>query len=148
MVVNIIVIFTLPTLRKDKGSFYLVFDFMEHDLMVGPRVTVVIFNTFFLIFKCIFFVIIFHIVILTTSSAQGLLDSGLVKFTEGLNASIMRQIMEVGTLLIIVLILLIVVLILIIIIIVIIIHVIIIIVTILLVMLIIHFNARLWRSVS
>jgi len=43
--------------RKDKGSFYLVFDFMEHDLM-------------------------------------GLLDSGLVKFTEGLNASIMRQIME------------------------------------------------------
>jgi len=43
--------------RKDKGSFYLVFDFMEHDLM-------------------------------------GLLDSGLVKFNEGLNASIMRQIME------------------------------------------------------
>jgi len=43
--------------RKDKGSFYLVFDFMEHDLM-------------------------------------GLLDSGLVTFTQELNASIMRQIME------------------------------------------------------
>ena len=46
--------------RKDKGSFYLVFDFMEHDLM-------------------------------------GLLDSGLVTFTQELNASIMRQIMEVTT---------------------------------------------------
>ena len=45
--------------RKDKGSFYLVFDFMEHDLM-------------------------------------GLLDSGLVTFTQELNASIMRQIMEVS----------------------------------------------------
>ena len=48
--------------RKDKGSFYLVFDFMEHDLM-------------------------------------GLLDSGLVTFTQELNASIMRQIMEVMRLL-------------------------------------------------
>jgi len=43
--------------RKDKGSFYLVFDFMEHDLM-------------------------------------GLLDSGLVTFTQELNCSIMKQIME------------------------------------------------------
>jgi len=43
--------------RKDKGSFYLVFEFMDHDLM-------------------------------------GLLDSGLVQFTEQLNASIMRQMLE------------------------------------------------------
>jgi len=43
--------------RKDKGAFYLVFDFMDHDLM-------------------------------------GLLDSGLVTFTEQLNASIMRQMLE------------------------------------------------------
>merc|ERR1719509_444175 len=43
--------------RKDRGSFYLVFDFMEHDLM-------------------------------------GLLDSGLVTFTEELNSSIMRQLLE------------------------------------------------------
>jgi len=43
--------------RKDRGSFYLVFDFMEHDLM-------------------------------------GLIDSGLVIFTEELNSSIMRQLLE------------------------------------------------------
>jgi len=43
--------------RKDKGAFYLVFDFMDHDLM-------------------------------------GLLDSGLVTFTEQLNASIMKQMLE------------------------------------------------------
>eukprot|EP00095_Tigriopus_kingsejongensis_P008467 maker-scaffold18_size714446-snap-gene-3.27 protein:Tk08467 transcript:maker-scaffold18_size714446-snap-gene-3.27-mRNA-1 annotation:"cyclin-dependent protein kinase-like protein" len=43
--------------RKDKGSFYLVFEFMDHDLM-------------------------------------GLLDSGLVDFTEKFNASIMRQLLD------------------------------------------------------
>merc|ERR1719225_1802336 len=43
--------------RKEKGSFYLVFEFMDHDLM-------------------------------------GLLDSGLVEFTEQMNASIMRQILD------------------------------------------------------
>merc|ERR1719219_1035767 len=43
--------------RKEKGSFYLVFEFMDHDLM-------------------------------------GLLDSELVKFTEQMNASIMRQLLE------------------------------------------------------
>ena len=43
--------------RKEKGSFYLVFEFMDHDLM-------------------------------------GLLDSGLVEFTEQMNASIMRQLLE------------------------------------------------------
>ena len=43
--------------RKEKGSFYLVFEFMDHDLM-------------------------------------GLLDSGLVVFTEQMNASIMRQLLD------------------------------------------------------
>lgn len=43
--------------RKDKGSFYLVFEFMDHDLM-------------------------------------GLLDSGLVDFSEKLNASIMKQLLD------------------------------------------------------
>jgi cyclin-dependent kinase 12/13 len=43
--------------RKEKGSFYLVFEFMDHDLM-------------------------------------GLLDSGLVEFTEQMNASIMRQLLD------------------------------------------------------
>ena len=43
--------------RKEKGSFYLVFEFMDHDLM-------------------------------------GLLDSGLVEFTEHMNASIMRQLLD------------------------------------------------------
>ncbi len=43
--------------RKEKGSFYLVFEFMDHDLM-------------------------------------GLLDSGLVEFTEQFNASIMKQLLD------------------------------------------------------
>jgi len=43
--------------RKEKGSFYLVFEFMDHDLM-------------------------------------GLLDSGLVEFTEKFNASIMKQLLD------------------------------------------------------
>ncbi len=43
--------------RREKGSFYLVFEFMDHDLM-------------------------------------GLLDSGLVDFTESFNASIMRQLLD------------------------------------------------------
>lgn len=43
--------------RKEKGFFYLVFEFMDHDLM-------------------------------------GLLDSGLVEFTEQMNASIMRQLLD------------------------------------------------------
>lgn len=43
--------------RKEKGSFYLVFEFMDHDLM-------------------------------------GLLDSELVKFTEQMNASIMKQLLD------------------------------------------------------
>ena len=43
--------------RKEKGSFYLVFEFMDHDLM-------------------------------------GLLDSGLVDFTEKFNASIMKQLLD------------------------------------------------------
>ena len=43
--------------RKEKGSFYLVFEFMDHDLM-------------------------------------GLLDSGLVDFTEHMNESIMRQLLD------------------------------------------------------
>ena len=43
--------------KKDKGSFYLVFEFMDHDLM-------------------------------------GLLDSGLVEFTEQFNASIMKQLLD------------------------------------------------------
>lgn len=43
--------------RKEKGSFYLVFEFMDHDLM-------------------------------------GLLDSGLAEFTEQMNASIMRQLLD------------------------------------------------------
>ena len=43
--------------RKEKGSFYLVFEFMDHDLM-------------------------------------GLLDSGLVEFTEAMNASIMKQLLD------------------------------------------------------
>ena len=43
--------------RKEKGSFYLVFEFMDHDLM-------------------------------------GLLESGLVEFTEQMNASIMRQLLD------------------------------------------------------
>lgn len=43
--------------RKDKGSFYLVFEYMDHDLM-------------------------------------GLLESGMVHFTEQNNASIMRQLLD------------------------------------------------------
>lgn len=43
--------------RKDKGSFYLVFEYMDHDLM-------------------------------------GLLESGMVNFTEENNASIMRQLLD------------------------------------------------------
>ncbi|XP_063696158.1 cyclin-dependent kinase 12 [Culicoides brevitarsis] len=43
--------------RKDKGSFYLVFEYMDHDLM-------------------------------------GLLESGMVEFTEHHNASIMRQLLD------------------------------------------------------
>ncbi len=43
--------------RKEKGSFYLVFEFMDHDLM-------------------------------------GLLDSGLVEFTDEMNASIMKQLLD------------------------------------------------------
>lgn len=43
--------------RKEKGSFYLVFEFMDHDLM-------------------------------------GLLDSGYADFTEQMNASIMRQLLD------------------------------------------------------
>ncbi|XP_055692732.1 cyclin-dependent kinase 12 [Lutzomyia longipalpis] len=43
--------------RKDKGSFYLVFEYMDHDLM-------------------------------------GLLESGMVEFTEENNASIMRQLLD------------------------------------------------------
>lgn len=43
--------------RKDKGSFYLVFEYMDHDLM-------------------------------------GLLESGMVEFTEDNNASIMRQLLD------------------------------------------------------
>lgn len=46
--------------RKEKGSFYLVFEFMDHDLM-------------------------------------GLLESGLVEFTEIFNASIMKQVGLAGT---------------------------------------------------
>ena len=69
--------FLIKISRKDKGSFYLVFDFMEHDLMVsGDNLTS-------------------PASFLLSTTLQGLLDSGLVKFTEGLNASIMRQIMEV-----------------------------------------------------
>ena len=68
------------TSRKDKGSFYLVFDFMEHDLMVSGD-NLLPPASFSL-----------------STTLQGLLDSGLVKFTEGLNASIMRQIMEVNNL--------------------------------------------------
>ena len=49
---------------------------MEHDLMVSYSLTSL--ASFSL-----------------STTLQGLLDSGLVKFTEGLNASIMRQIMEV-----------------------------------------------------
>ena len=47
--------FFLPSVEK--GSFYLVFEFMDHDLM-------------------------------------GLLESGLVEFTEQMNASIMRQLLD------------------------------------------------------
>lgn len=43
--------------RKEKGSFYLVFEYLDHDL-------------------------------------HGLLDSGLVEFTETMNASIMRQLLD------------------------------------------------------
>ena len=58
--------------RKDKGSFYL----------VRSRGKEKKDHAFFQVFDFM------------EHDLMGLLDSGLVKFTEGLNASIMRQIME------------------------------------------------------
>jgi len=47
----------VPSLFQDKGSFYLVFEYMDHDLM-------------------------------------GLIESGMVVFTEMHNASIMKQLLD------------------------------------------------------
>ena len=84
--------------RKDKGSFYLVFDFMEHDLMglIDSGIYLIFLSIYIYLSICLplFLSISIYLSIYPSSYLYLSIYLGLVTFTTELNASIMRQLLE------------------------------------------------------